>query len=127
VARAIGDLEYKSDDDFPQDKQKVVCTPDIVEVPLAEVDFFFMACDGIWDHKSNEEAMKDIIDQVYSGDFPANRGKVTTKKMLEGLNWLLHDVNPKIYGEDVENSVMNEQYKKYKPDNTSACLVEIKK
>lgn len=127
VSRAIGDLEYKSDDDFPQNEQKVVCTPDIVAVPLNEVDFFFMACDGIWDHKTNQQAMDDMVTQIYGGDFAANRGKVSTEKMLEGLHWIMHDVNPKEYGEDVDQKTMNLQFKELKPDNTSALIVEIKK
>ena len=60
-----------------------------------------MACDGIWDHRTNEHAMKDMIEKIYDGDFAANRGKVTTDKMLEGLHWIMEDVNPKEYGEDV--------------------------
>lgn len=47
--------------------------------------------------------------------------------MLKGLHWIMHDVNPKEYGEDVDQKTMNLQFKELKPDNTSAVIVEIKK
>jgi serine/threonine protein phosphatase PrpC len=117
VSRALGDLEYKSDDDFPQDAQKVVATPDIVEMPLEGIEYFALACDGVWDHRSNQQIADWFNEKVYQNNFAAKKGKVSTNDMVKACDDLLDDILPK--NED--------EVKKMKPDNTSVLLLEIRK
>lgn len=54
ISRSIGDLEMKA-------TRLVVNTPEIAEVPLTDADeFIILACDGVWDVLSNDEAVKHV-------------------------------------------------------------------
>mmetsp|Transcript_7766 Transcript_7766/g.13781 ORF Transcript_7766/g.13781 Transcript_7766/m.13781 type:complete len:432 (+) Transcript_7766:24-1319(+) len=56
LSRAIGDLEFKKLPDAGPEQQMICSTPDIIRVPLAEDDeFIVLACDGVWDVKSNQD------------------------------------------------------------------------
>lgn len=58
VSRTIGDLDFKRNAGLPQTEQMVVATPDVEVVKLREGDeFAILACDGIWDVLSNQEAV----------------------------------------------------------------------
>jgi len=57
LSRAIGDLQYKTRGHLPPEKQIVCATPEIVCHPRhPEDEFVIVACDGIWDVKSSQEA-----------------------------------------------------------------------
>lgn len=57
LSRAIGDLEYKKDQDRPPEEQIICSTPDfLVQELTPEDEFIIVACDGIWDVMSNQEA-----------------------------------------------------------------------
>ena len=75
VSRSIGDHKYKDNADIPWDEQAVTACPDIrVFERTPEDEFFINACDGIWDCKTNEEAVKMIKDEKEKlGEF----GKIT--------------------------------------------------
>ncbi|KAI9312244.1 phosphatase 2C-like domain-containing protein [Dichotomocladium elegans] len=61
LSRAIGDFEFKQNDSLPPEKQIVTCDPDIIEHTLtAEDEFFILACDGIWDCMTNQQAVDFI-------------------------------------------------------------------
>lgn len=66
LSRSIGDLEYKKQPLGPE--QQIICsTPDIVKIPRAEDDaFIILACDGVWDVKSNEEVCSYITKELNS-------------------------------------------------------------
>lgn len=58
LSRALGDLSYKSDPTLPPECQKITAFPDVCIVPLCPKDqFFILACDGIWDCLTNQEAV----------------------------------------------------------------------
>ena len=66
LSRAIGDFDYKPITP-PKDAQKnwylnnhmVTSYPDVVVKPFhKDVEFMVVACDGIWDCKTSEEAIK---------------------------------------------------------------------
>lgn len=53
VSRAIGDIDYKI--------YGVLSLPQTYEeIPLDNVDFIVVACDGMWDVLSSEQVMKII-------------------------------------------------------------------
>jgi|TARA_B110000902_G_scaffold204450_1_gene232577 protein phosphatase 2C family protein 2/3 len=57
LSRAFGDFQYKDQPGLPVEKQAVTCSPDISETKRTKDDkFIILACDGIWDCLSNEEA-----------------------------------------------------------------------
>lgn len=68
LSRSLGDLEYKQRADLPPEKQMICATPDIVRVPiLPDDEFIVVACDGIWDVKTNEEVCCFIRTRLQQG------------------------------------------------------------
>lgn len=56
VSRAIGDLEYKP---------YVSAEPDVKAIPLdGTEDFLILACDGLWDFVSEQEAVNAVYNQL---------------------------------------------------------------
>mmetsp|Transcript_13371 Transcript_13371/g.25255 ORF Transcript_13371/g.25255 Transcript_13371/m.25255 type:complete len:446 (-) Transcript_13371:64-1401(-) len=56
LSRSIGDLQYKKRADLPQEEQMICSTPDLlVETRSPQDEFLVVACDGIWDVKSNAQ------------------------------------------------------------------------
>ncbi|XP_011073313.1 probable protein phosphatase 2C 60 isoform X2 [Sesamum indicum] len=65
LARAIGDMEMKQNKSLPAEKQIVTANPDIVTVELTEDDdFLIVACDGIWDCLSSQQAVDFVKEQL---------------------------------------------------------------
>ncbi|XP_051136224.1 probable protein phosphatase 2C 21 isoform X1 [Andrographis paniculata] len=65
LARAIGDMELKQNKSLPAEKQIVTANPDIVTVELEEDDeFIIIACDGIWDCMTSQEAISFVREQL---------------------------------------------------------------
>merc|ERR1712043_138995 len=66
LSRALGDFRYKKSKDLPAEDQIITCNPDVYTWYLKEGDDLVLACDGIFDVKTNEELIKFIQE---------NRGK----------------------------------------------------
>lgn len=65
LSRAIGDLKYKQVPGIPPSGQMITAEPDIKQVTLRDDDeFIILACDGIWDCLSNEEAIKYVESRI---------------------------------------------------------------
>lgn len=65
VSRAFGDFQFKQRTDLPADQQKVSCFPDIrVHERVPEDDVLLLACDGLWDVMTNNEAI-DLVRSIY--------------------------------------------------------------
>lgn len=69
LSRAFGDVGYKKNTNLPQEKQAVIALPDIkrVKFNLPEVDdfqFIIVACDGIWDVMTNEQACEFVYQKL---------------------------------------------------------------
>ena len=61
LSRAIGDFMLKNNDSLDADSQAVTCSPDITEFQRTDNDeFIIVACDGIWDCLTSEEAVSKI-------------------------------------------------------------------
>eukprot|EP00562_Extubocellulus_spinifer_P005136 CAMPEP_0178513504 /NCGR_PEP_ID=MMETSP0696-20121128/23513_1 /TAXON_ID=265572 /ORGANISM="Extubocellulus spinifer, Strain CCMP396" /LENGTH=889 /DNA_ID=CAMNT_0020143513 /DNA_START=19 /DNA_END=2688 /DNA_ORIENTATION=+ len=58
VSRAWGDFDYKANSELPAQEQAIISTPDIIvhTRDSAKDLYLILACDGIWDVMSNEEA-----------------------------------------------------------------------
>jgi len=64
LSRALGDFSYKNNHDLPAEKQMVLCIPEIHSEKIDKnTDFLIIACDGIWDCMSNQQAVDFIRDK----------------------------------------------------------------
>lgn len=65
LSRSIGDLKYKQVPKIPVKDQMITAQPDIKATVLKPTDeFIILACDGIWDCLTNEEAVKYVRDRI---------------------------------------------------------------
>ena len=80
LSRSLGDSEYKIDDKLKPDEQIISPLPDIkIENLNKDCDFCVIACDGVWDCKSNQE-----VCDFFTEKFNKNpKGKIST--MIEEL------------------------------------------
>lgn len=67
VSRALGDFVYKTNENLPTNKQKVIANPDFVVYPRSQQqdEFIILACDGIWDVASSKQC-SDFVQQLLS-------------------------------------------------------------
>lgn len=97
VSRALGDFQYKSSVLLPEN-QMVTCVPDItIHRRTAADEFLILACDGLWDVLTSEEAL-GVVRQLF------RRGSTIVKIAEDMLSHAL--------------------YKESK-DNISAVLVQL--
>lgn len=72
VSRALGDFTYKQADSVPAKDQSVTAFPDIEITERDGTDqFLLLACDGIWDVMTNDEAgafVKEHVEGGYKGE-----------------------------------------------------------
>lgn len=69
LSRAIGDMEYKKKPEQGHEKQMICSTPDVIHVPLTEEDeFIVLACDGVWDVKTNQEVCDFVGPRLKKGE-----------------------------------------------------------
>ena len=62
LSRSLGDLEYKQNKKIPQEEQMITAFPEVItEKITSDCDFLVIACDGVWDCKTNQE----VADFVY--------------------------------------------------------------
>lgn len=63
LSRAIGDLKYKTNKSLPPDQQIITAQPDVRVFELTKEDrFFILACDGVWDVMTNQEAVNFVAE-----------------------------------------------------------------
>lgn len=65
LTRSLGDLKYKQREHLKPEEQAITANPDTYEFDLDKgIDFILMGCDGIWEKKSNEEAVAWVYEQI---------------------------------------------------------------
>ena len=64
LSRSLGDMEYKQNKKLSAEDQMITAYPDIVEIAGNDVDFIILACDGIWDCKTNQEAVDFVSERL---------------------------------------------------------------
>lgn len=68
LSRAIGDLKYKQSRHLSRPEQIISGDPDVSITQISPDDKFFMiACDGVWDCFSNQEAVTFILQRIEQG------------------------------------------------------------
>jgi len=61
LSRALGDFVFKRNNTLKPDEQMVIALPDIeVREVTEDWEFIILACDGIWDVVTNEEAVEFV-------------------------------------------------------------------
>eukprot|EP00658_Telonema_sp_P-2_P043888 TRINITY_DN31763_c0_g1_i1.p1 TRINITY_DN31763_c0_g1~~TRINITY_DN31763_c0_g1_i1.p1 ORF type:complete len:351 (+),score=66.79 TRINITY_DN31763_c0_g1_i1:148-1200(+) len=71
LSRALGDLKYKQSAHLGWAEQMITSCPDLVEEALTSQDeFVIMACDGVWDLMSNQEAVDYVGSRLAEGVEP---------------------------------------------------------
>uniref|UniRef100_A0A7S2R9R5 PPM-type phosphatase domain-containing protein n=1 Tax=Rhizochromulina marina TaxID=1034831 RepID=A0A7S2R9R5_9STRA len=70
LSRSLGDLKYKQSPVSPAE-QMITAEPDVKHVDLQPDDeFMILACDGIWDCLSNQEAVDFVRSRLAEGKSP---------------------------------------------------------
>ena len=68
LSRSIGDLKYKQNPNKSFAEQIITAHPDITEHTVSRGDeFMILACDGVWDVLSNEEAIAFVRERLAKG------------------------------------------------------------
>lgn len=71
LSRALGDMEYKQNRDLPPQEQSVTAFPEVrCETLCAEDEFLILACDGVWDVLTNQEAVDFVRERLLRGVAP---------------------------------------------------------
>ncbi len=61
----MGDLEYKQNKRLSAEDQMITAYPDVVIENLTEdCEFMIIACDGVWDCKTNQEACDFVSERL---------------------------------------------------------------
>ena len=98
LSRSLGDLEYKSEKSLGPELQMITAFPELkVEKITAQTDFVIIACDGIWDCLTSQEAV----------DFVAEQLKKHGKDKKYQLSKCIETMFEKIIAEDVASSGKN--------------------
>jgi protein phosphatase 1G len=67
LSRSLGDLEYKQNKKLPQEEQMITAFPEVITEKLNnDCDFLLVACDGVWDCKTNQEAADFVYKRLKS-------------------------------------------------------------
>lgn len=91
LSRSLGDMEYKQNKKLKPEEQMITAYPEVVEENLTDdCDFIILGCDGIWDCKTNQEAV----------DFVAERLKKNPKAKLSKI---LEEMLDEILATDIYN------------------------
>ncbi|KAG2217642.1 hypothetical protein INT45_004218 [Circinella minor] len=78
LSRALGDFEFKQNQDLSAEEQAVTAEPDVTEHRLIPQDeFAVIACDGIWDCMTNQQAADFVRSKI--------KEKVDLKTICENL------------------------------------------
>lgn len=83
LSRALGDFEYKNNSAKKPHDQAVTAFPDVsITKMTADIEFIIVACDGLWDVLSSEEAIEWTHKNIYDNAF--KKGKITDNALKEG-------------------------------------------
>lgn len=71
LSRAVGDLKYKLNKELQPKDQIITAEPDVRRVTLTPGDrFLLLACDGVWDVMTNQQAIDFVSSKLDAGMTP---------------------------------------------------------
>ena len=95
LSRSLGDFEYKQDKNLSQKDQMITAFPEInIELIDDNCEFIILACDGIWDCLTPQEACDYVKNKLYDENgIPKNNIKIS--KIIEEMmdNIIAGDIN----------------------------------
>lgn len=65
VSRSLGDFKYKENKEKDQTTQMVSCEAEVTVTDIAGIHWILLACDGVWDVMSPQEAGESIMEKVF--------------------------------------------------------------
>jgi protein phosphatase 2C family protein 2/3 len=82
VSRGLGDFEFKDNSTKEASEQKVSCVPEFIikERKSLEEEMIIIACDGLWDVFSNDEAINEVRQIWHEGETDI---KLVAEEMLD--------------------------------------------
>lgn len=61
-------MEYKQNKELSAEEQMVIAFPEVQAVKIdGDVEFLILACDGIWDVMTNEQAVRFVRERIVMG------------------------------------------------------------
>ena len=92
LTRSLGDLKYKQVPNVARADQIITGEPDITVTELTDDDeFIFLACDGVWDCMTSQEAVTFVRDRL-------NKGQTATDVVKEVFNFCISEDPRKTQG-----------------------------
>ena len=93
LSRALGDFEYKKDENLLPKDQLISCFPEVIVKELGPDDeFLVLGCDGIWESLSNYEIVDFIGERLNNENEPVSKicgdliNKILAPDTLSNLN-----------------------------------------
>jgi protein phosphatase 1G len=84
LSRSLGDMEYKQNKKLKPEEQMITAYPEISEEVFGDdCDFIILGCDGIWDCKTNQEAV-DFVSERLKKD-PNTKLSLILESMLDQI------------------------------------------
>ncbi|KAK0180948.1 hypothetical protein PV327_003276 [Microctonus hyperodae] len=133
LARALGDHSYKKNPNYSLKKQMITALPDVRHTILdPERDtFMILACDGIWEIKSNKEVVKFIKKRINSTEklsaicetlFDECLARLSNNFGCDNMTAVLvkFDLRASINGNNVTEKIDNGTEKKVESSNASS-------
>jgi serine/threonine protein phosphatase PrpC len=68
LSRSLGDLEYKTDPKLKPEEQMITAVPEIKKEKIDNAAFLIIACDGIWDCLTSQEAVETFGSKLQTVD-----------------------------------------------------------
>jgi len=68
VSRSIGDLNFKDNQELGPEAQAICCIPDISQHTIRNGQLILLACDGLWDVMTDQQAVDFILEGRKSQD-----------------------------------------------------------
>lgn len=129
MSRAIGDFQYK-DASLPPAKMMVSPVPDIgVHVRGAGDETLILACDGVWDVMSNEEAVVFVSQVLRGGAAEEEAGSASAgpkKKAPKPEHGSTEEPWPPSTCEEAAGALVDMSLELQSTDNISAVVVRFK-
>jgi serine/threonine protein phosphatase PrpC len=90
LSRALGDFEYKNNSMLKAKDQAVSPFPDVKVVPIThDCQFILLACDGLWDCKTSDEAIRWCHEKIYKNSY--SKGKLSMEQLMKGTEDIVDD------------------------------------
>ncbi|KAJ1451670.1 phosphatase 2C-like domain-containing protein [Pelagophyceae sp. CCMP2097] len=84
LSRSLGDLKYKQNAELRPEEQIISADPDVLAYDVnSDDEFFILACDGIWDVCSNQDAVDFVRKRL--DELKAQGGHVKLSQICEDL------------------------------------------